>query len=187
MTATTAPQQATAAAGDEAAKPPLGGKNQVAALACRTVAAGLAGDPVRGLRHIGGCAGHADRKTDALQCRQVHQVVAHEAGFIQRHLQALGEFVQGCALVGHALQDFGNAQVGGAAADHGRIAAGHECDFDAAFAQQFQAVAVQDVKALERFALGRIPQHAIGQDAVDVEHHQAHTRRAFAHFQRDTG
>ncbi|MDT4872792.1 hypothetical protein FQZ97_1079980 [compost metagenome] len=60
----------------------------------------------------------------------------------------------------------------------GRIASGHHRGRDARALQQFDAVAVERVKTLDRFPAFREIQPTVGQHPVHVKKHHAHGLRA---------
>src|SRR5690606_24800391 len=134
-------------------------------------------------RHMG----HAGGEADPRQHGQVDDVVAHVAYILQGQACFAGQVLDGGDLVAHALQCRRDAQFGGPAGRDGALAAADPGPVDALLAQQAQAMAVQRVEGLDGCALFAVPEAAVGQDAVDVEHHHAHGAGPFPDRFRDAG
>src|SRR5690606_22270455 len=117
----------------------------------------------------------------------VIDVIAHETHVVQRYATLVRKRRQGGKLVVHALLHVRDAQIRGTASNETAVTGRDEGDRNASCAQQADALTVEGMKALDDLAVVRVPETAVGQDAVDVEHHQLDARSALAHGGRYAG
>ncbi len=126
---------------------------------------------VRQPQHLGVGVGRRDGQGAAAQQGQVGPVVAHGGGFVPAQAQFSQEGFGGRPLVFVAEPQMRHTQRLQARAQGRRVAPAHHRHHDAGALQQFDAVAVEAVKALEGLARFAKVQAGVGEHAVDVEKH----------------
>ena len=106
------------------------------------------------------------------------RIVADEASFLRSNAGVRKQLIEGGALVMHALEQVANAQIRSAPCHQRRLARADDRGCYAGLLQQLDTVSIQHVERLDHFAVGTIVQAAVGQNAVDIENHQADARGA---------
>ena len=159
-----------------------GGDEQLADLANRAVAAAALGDVVRdGLDRLGG-VGHRARQPDALQRRQIVQVVADERHLVAARVRARAQLVDGHALVGDAQNTSSIFSLAARAWTMALSSPEMMRDRHARLAHSSQTHAVAGVEFFQHLAVWAVVHARVGQYAVDVDAQQAHATRAIRHL-----
>src|SRR6267143_6105469 len=159
-------------AGDGPLQRVLGPHDHLADLASGPSPAGSARDVVDALAHELRRFGHARGKTATREHRQVHPVIAHVSGGGRGGARLAEQAFEGDTLVPGPLFDERDAEFRGAHFDGARAARGKYGDFDPAFLQHLQPVAVARVECLQLGSGLAEVQGPVCEHAVDIEDHQ---------------
>src|SRR5450631_631974 len=165
---------------------PLSFQNELYGVAQGAFAAGVGGDVVGFLLHLGACVLHGDGEASGAHGGEIDDVIADEGGFFQLETFLADDFFEAGALVLNALTDVLDLEIASAEGNGFGAAPGNESGLEAGDPGERTGNAVVSVESFDfnlalrglvgggsvrRLwrVLGYEEELAVGQDAIDVE------------------
>jgi hypothetical protein len=109
------------------------------------------------------------RKPYDLHERHIQHIVANAGAFSRRYPQPQAQLLERSELVPYSLQDMLNAKLATAERDHLRAPSRDDPDAHAGLVQLLDALAIADVKGLERFPARAEIQPPVGHHPIHVQ------------------
>jgi hypothetical protein len=162
---------------DRSIEPALRIQHEFAELAHRAATARGTRDVVYAASHRLGRARHARGKSAAEQNRKIRVVVPDESAPLRSDAGSGAQRLEGGQLLLESLVHVVDAELPRPTRYGRRVSSRQDRELYAALAQHSEAMAVEDVERLEFLSGGRDVERPVGQDAVDIEGHQAHVAR----------